>query len=110
MTKEQYLEMCDQLGTDPKEEEIPTEYEDFPLEVQEAFGIYSMLPARIAEFSGTYLGKDLGQLGFYFMVYKIPEEHYLFWLRLISLIDNIEVKITSNKAKANKASPKKGKA
>ena len=35
MTKEMYFEMCEALGNDPVESEIPVELDDFPLEIQE---------------------------------------------------------------------------
>ena len=31
MTKEQYFEMCEALGNEPAESEIPIEFDDFPL-------------------------------------------------------------------------------
>ena len=43
MTKEQYFEMCDMLGTEPDESEMPIEQEDFPYELQQAFQIYYLL-------------------------------------------------------------------
>ena len=54
--------MCDQLGQDPKEEEIPPIVEDFPLEIQEAFVIHAMLSDRWDGASGSYMGKDWAPL------------------------------------------------
>ena len=39
MTREQYLEMCEMLGNEPVESEIPIEFEDLALEVQDALRI-----------------------------------------------------------------------
>jgi hypothetical protein len=39
MTKEQYFEMCEALGTEPDPLEIPIEFDDLHLEVQEAYSI-----------------------------------------------------------------------
>jgi len=50
--------MCEQLGTEPKDEEIPVGFEDFPYEVQEALQIFYILPDIWDGMSGTYMGKD----------------------------------------------------
>ena len=54
--------MCEQLGQEPKLEEMPPEMVDFPLEVQEAFLIHAMLPDRWDGMSGSYMGKDWSAL------------------------------------------------
>jgi len=59
MTKEMYLEMCSQLGTEPVDSEIPVEVEDFPLEAQQALLAYRMLRDEWEGFNGLYLGKSL---------------------------------------------------
>ena len=43
MTKEQYFEMCEMLGSQPVDSEIPVELDDFPVEVQQAFLVYKQL-------------------------------------------------------------------
>jgi hypothetical protein len=43
MTKDMYFEMCDQMGQEPVESEIPLDLNDFPDIVQAAFTIYSIL-------------------------------------------------------------------
>ena len=43
MTKQQYFDMCNQLGTEPLEHEIPVELDDLPLEVQQALLVYRLL-------------------------------------------------------------------
>ena len=62
MSVEAYLQMCNQLGQDPLEEEMPPSVEDFPLEIQEAFIVHAMLPDRWDGASGTYMGKDWSAL------------------------------------------------
>jgi len=61
MTKEMYLEMCSQLGSDPLESEIPVELGDMPIEVEQAFHVYNLLPSNIDWFNGNYFGKELSQ-------------------------------------------------
>lgn len=58
MTKEAYFEMCDALGNEPIEEEIPIEYSDFPVEVQEAIGVYHRLRDEWDTMNGNYMGKS----------------------------------------------------
>ena len=62
MTKEQYFEMCEMLGSEPLEEEIPVELYDLPLEVQEAYWVYTLLNDNWDSFGGNYLGKNLSGL------------------------------------------------
>lgn len=50
--------MCDALGSEPIESEIPVEFEDLMLDVQEAFLIYNTLQDSWDFMSGTYLGKN----------------------------------------------------
>jgi hypothetical protein len=59
MTKDQYFEMCEMLGSEPSDSEIPVEFEDFPFEVQQAFNAYRMLRDEWDTMNGTYLGKSL---------------------------------------------------
>ena len=62
MSLEAYLRMCEQLGKEPNPDEMPPDMGDFPLEIQEAFIIHSMLPDRWDGMSGSYLGKDWSAL------------------------------------------------
>lgn len=65
---------------------------------------------KIAEFSGTYLGRSIGELGFLFELYGIttPEERK-FYYRIITLFDSLEVD-RSFKAKKRKDAAKAKKA
>lgn len=62
MTREQYFEMCEMLGSEPIEEEIPVEIADLPLEAQEAYQVYSLLNDNWEGMSGAYLGKNMAGL------------------------------------------------
>ena len=64
MTKDKYLDMCEQLGTDPDPLKMPPDLDDFPLVVQEALTIFNKLGDRIASDIG-YLGKDYSILPAY---------------------------------------------
>lgn len=58
MTKDTYFEMCELMGTEPKEDEIPVELEDLYDEVQEAYIVYNMLQDNWDSMNGIYLGKN----------------------------------------------------
>lgn len=62
MTKDAYFEMCEALGSEPIEEEIPVEYSDFPAEVQEAIGVYHRLRDEWDTMNGNYMGKSFAGL------------------------------------------------
>jgi hypothetical protein len=73
MTKEQYFLMCEQLGTEPLDEEVPLEYQDFPEEIQEALQIFHILPDIWEGFGGNYLGKDYTLLPYLMQVFNVKE-------------------------------------
>lgn len=57
LTREAYLNLCEQIHEEPDEEKIPPEIWDFPPDVQKAMGIFNKLGDRIVADIG-YLGKD----------------------------------------------------
>lgn len=85
MTKERYLEMCDQLGTEPNPDKIPPDMEDFPDVVQRALHVYNLLGDRIAADIG-YLGKDYSILPAY-----LDEDKEIF-LEVLSWMDDKIIK------------------
>ncbi len=91
MTKEQYFDMCDQLGAEPVESEIPVEFDDFPIEVQLALSIYRMLRDEWEYINGNYLGKNLNGIFELFEVYEIDRKDKKFYLELIHSIDSIRI-------------------
>jgi hypothetical protein len=105
MTKHQYFEMCDALGSEPIEEEIPVELNDFPTEVQEMFNIYYLMPDIWDGMSGTYQGKNTSIVFNLFDLYKIDKEDRLVYLMLISGIDNIRKKLINEKVKKQTEKP-----
>lgn len=103
MTRERYFELCDLMGSEPLESEIPVEISDLPHEVQLAFELYYLLPMDIAEFSGVYRGKHLDKLGFYFDVYDVEGSGMKrVLLKIITILDAIETKIINDKRPKDK--------
>ena len=96
MTKEQYLEMCEMLGSEPIDEEIPVEFEDMPLEVQESFRIYTTLQDNWDYMNGNYIGKNLSGVSEIFAMYDIEKSDYKIVYEIIIQIDKIRAKQISD--------------
>ena len=99
MTKDAYFEMCEALGSEPAESEIPVEFDDFPLEVQQAFNAYRMLRDEWDAMSGTYLGKSLIGIKDVLEATEIEPSEQKFIIMLIRLIDNVRSEEVNNKKK-----------
>jgi hypothetical protein len=89
MTKNQYLDMCEMLGSEPIESEMPVEFEDFPLEVQQAFSVYRMLKDEWEGFNGLYLGKSFIGLTEVLQYMEIDHSDRKLIVQLIKVIDTI---------------------
>jgi hypothetical protein len=72
MTRERYFKMCEQLGQEPKENEIPPDIEDFPEVAIEAMNTFSNLGDRVYPEIG-YMGKDFTTLPYYIDMYEIKD-------------------------------------
>ena len=95
--------MCEMLGSDPVDEEVPLELDDFPWLVQQAFVIYGMLSDIWEGMSGSYLGKDYSLLFNLFDLYGIDSaEEKLLATDFIKQIDAVRSKILYEKQKASK--------
>lgn len=105
MTKDQYFEMCEALGTEPLESEIPVELDDFPIEVQQAFNVYRMLRDEWDTMSGIYLGKSLIGITEVLSATEIDPEDTKFITLLVRNIDQVRAQeINSKKANTKPAS------
>jgi len=67
MTKEKYLTICEQMGSEPDESKCPPDFEDFPEPVQQAIHVFNMLGDRAYPDIG-YLGKDYTSLPLHMQV------------------------------------------
>lgn len=101
--------MCEALGTEPKEEDIPVEITDFPSEIQEVLAIFNYLPDRWDSMSGTYFGKDFSVLPILLDIHNMELDSFIFMYLKVSesSLINIyseEAKVRRKSKKANKAS------
>lgn len=93
MTKDQYFEMCNMLGNEPNESEIPVELDDFPTEVQQAILVYYKLKDDWDTMNGTYLGKSYAGLGDILDIFEIDKQDRKYLLDWISTLDAARSKV-----------------
>ena len=99
MTKQQYFEMCEMLGNEPVDSEIPVEFDDFTIEVQQAFNVYRMLRDEWDTMNGNYLGKSLIGIKDVLEATEIEPSEHRFIVMLIRMIDNVRSDEINNKKK-----------
>lgn len=88
MTKDAYYDMCEQLGTEPLDSEVPVEMDDFPFEVQKAWEIYSYLPDKIDTFNGNYFGKAIEHIATLMDLFEVHDKRLC--LTIVTLFDKYE--------------------
>ena len=96
MTRNRYLEMKEQLGEPPIENEIPPDWEDFPDIVVYALNAFNMLGDRVYPEIG-YVGKDYTNLKHFIEVYGIEDVE--FFMQILSWLDSRAIKKSSEKLK-----------
>lgn len=96
MTKERYFEMCEMLGSEPIESEIPVEYDDLPVEVQESLRIYNNLQDSWDYMGGNYIGKNMSGFRDVLLMYDIPKEDHRTVYEFVIFIDSIRAKIIAD--------------
>ena len=100
MTKDRYYEMCEALGDEPVPEDVPIEYEDLLVDVQEAIDIYSKLKDEWDTMNGEYLGKSYSGIYDIFEILEVPKEDRKVIFNLIGIIDRHRSEaIAANKPK-----------
>lgn len=100
MTKETYFEMCEALGSVPKEDEIPIEYDDLPPEVHTAFAVYDLLKDEWDYFNGNYFGKVFTGITEVFDILEIPRKEWKEIYEIVLMIDKIKTQIIQSKKKS----------
>ena len=99
-----YLALCEQLGEEPDPEKMPPDIGDFPLEVQQAFIVHSLLPDRWEGMSGAYMGKDLSALGEIFNIYDIEDKRTV--LYFLSYIIRVHSEFINQEVQRKQKQPK----
>jgi hypothetical protein len=106
MTKESYFEMCEMLGQEPIEDEIPVDINDLPFLVQQCMLMYGLLEDRWDSMGGGYLGKNFSTVFDLFKVYEIEDTESLLVLELLQHMDAVRSKIVAEKIKAKSPATK----
>lgn len=102
MTKDQYYDMCDALGTEPVEDEIPIDYEDLPIDVHQAYNIYNKLQDNWDSMSGVYIGKVYTGILDIMDMYEIDTVDRKTIFSLLQVIDRYRSELISQKKKSIK--------
>ena len=97
MDKDRYLSMMDELGQEPKLEEIPPDYEDFPEIVIDAINTFNSLGDRVYPEIG-YIGKDYTNLSYYMRIFKVENEDL--FLSILLRLDAEAIAMSQKRLKA----------
>ncbi len=97
MTRDQYFEMCEMLGTTPIDDEIPVTLEDFPDDLHQAFSVYRMLSDNWEGMSGQYMGKIFTGIKDILEVAQIDKQDQFFVISLCRLIDDVRMQEINKK-------------
>lgn len=107
MSTEQYLLMCEQMGWEPKEEELPKDLSELSLESQQAVILLQSLPDRWDGMSGSWFGKDYSGLDTILDIYDVEDRRLVF--ELLQIAEDELGKYYAQKQKEQKALSKRAK-
>lgn len=96
MTRNKYLDMCEQLGKEPSDREIPPDWDDFPELVRDAINTFNQLGDRVFPEIG-YVGKDYQNLKYFIDFYRVDDVE--FYLEVLSWLDSRAIKKSSQDLK-----------
>ena len=96
MTREKYFTMMEQLDKEPKDEEIPPDWEDLPDIMVYALNTFNSLGDRIVPDIG-FLGKDYTSLNTYIEIYEIEDRE--FFLEVLHFLDSRAIKKSQDQLK-----------
>jgi len=99
MTQERYLKMCEQMGKEPDEEEMPPSLNDLPEIVIIALEIFSCLGDRIYPEIG-YTGKDFTNLDTYINIYGVENKELL--LEILNILESRAIELSRKQLKAER--------
>ena len=96
MTRNKYLDMCEQLNKEPDDEELPPDWEDFPELIQNAINTFNQLGDRVFPEIG-YVGKDYTNLPYFTEMYEVQDTE--FFLEILSWLDSRAIQKSSDQLK-----------
>jgi len=80
MSPDQYIDMCEQMGWEVDENQLPKDPGEFSLECQQALMLLNILPDKWEGMSGTWMGKDYSGLEAIMNIYEIQDRKTVFEL------------------------------
>ena len=80
MDSEHYFQMCEQMGWEPKAEEIPLDPAHLDYVVQCALILFNCLPDKWEGMSGSWMGKDYAGLMDIMNIYQMDNKKDVFTL------------------------------
>ena len=96
MTRERYFKMCEQLGQEPDESEIPPDFEDFPDLAIHAMNTFGNLGDRVYPDIG-YMGKDFTTLPHYLDMYEVKDTEL--FLEILTYLESRAIKTSQEQLK-----------
>ena len=97
--------MCELLGSEPKDDEIPVDRSDLNIDTQLVLSIFDKLQSNWEGMSGHYLGKDLSLIPTLLEHYKFDESLAIYTWEIIPIIDNIISEDIAEKIKRKQKTP-----
>ena len=97
MDTEQYLQMCAQMGWEPKEQEMPKDPTHLSYNIQGALVLFNALPDIWEGMSGTWMGKDYSGLMDIMNIYNLDNKKDIF--SLLKIAEGEAGKFYAEKAK-----------
>lgn len=70
--------MCEQMGWEPREEDLPTDPSTLSIEAQQALILLNALPDIWEGMSGTWMGKNYSGLDVILDIYEIEDRRTVF--------------------------------
>lgn len=99
MTKDTYYDMCEQMGTNPEDGDIPAAYDDLSNQTKDALVLFEYLTDKWDSTNGTYLGKDLSSLKIMLDILDLDYANWLIIVELLMYIVSMKVKSINDKVK-----------
>jgi hypothetical protein len=76
--------MCEQMGWEPTEDDMPLDPGTFEIEAQQALILLNSLPDKWDGMSGTWMGKDYSGLSAILDIYEVEDRRQVFELLQIA--------------------------
>jgi len=104
MTRARYLKMCEQMGKEPDEAEIPPDAEDFPPIAMQALNTFACLGDRVYPDIG-FMGKDFTNLSHYMDIHGVEDKEL--FLEILTFLESRAIKRSQDQLKREREKAKR---